>query len=124
MRETCRRGHRLGQGDTYADGSCRKCASIKRAYRTRQDALKREQPPQYLPGLRPYRKSRGFSAEAVAWEAGMEIMLYEKLEGCERMATYEQKVRIYRALLVLSEREREAVEAQREREARVVRAGL
>lgn len=110
MRETCRRGHRLREGDTYADGSCKKCASNKRAYRTRQDALKRTVAPQYLPDLKPYRKSRGFTAEAVAFEARMEMMLYDKLEGCERMATYEQRVRIYRALVVLSEREREVQE--------------
>ncbi len=120
----CPRSH-----DTWVVGragsshTCKEC-QCQRSRRTEAERRARKMASEYVPNLSPYRKARGFTAEDVAWEAGMERMLYDKLEACERMATYDQRVRIYRALVALSEREREAIEAEREREARVARAGL
>ncbi len=118
------------QHDTWRDdigrtdsNMCRQCQREK-SHRSLRDRQVRAIPPAYLTNLKPYRKSRGFTVEAVAWEARMNVVLYRALEGCEAKATYAEAVRIYQALVVLSEREREQIEAQREREARVVRAGL
>lgn len=110
-------------GRAGSSHTCKECQR-QRSRRTEAEKRARKMASEYVPNLRPYRKARGFTAEAVAYEARMEMMLYDKLEACERMATYEQRIKIYRALVVLSERDREAIEVQREKEARVVRAGL
>ncbi len=123
-RERCKRGHRLREGDTYADGSCKKCASNKRDYRTRRHALK--EPSEYVPNLRPYREARGFTVRDVAKEARMDVKLYRALEGCEAEATYEERVKLYRALVALGNltREEEDRMKERERRERVAKAGL
>ncbi len=123
-KQYCPRGHNTWVvGRAGSSHTCKECQR-QRSRRTEAEKRARKMASEYVPSLRPYRKTRGFTIDAVAWEAGMERMLYDKLEACERMATYEQRVRIYRALVALSEREREALEVEREREARVVRAGL
>jgi hypothetical protein len=110
-------------GRAGSSHTCKECQR-QRSRRTEAEKRARKMASEYVPNLSPYREARGFTATQVAWEAGMEMMLYQKLEACERMATYEQRVRIYRALVVLVEREREALEMMRERERRMLRAGL
>lgn len=124
VKRYCPRGHDTWEvGRINTSGTCREC----HRHRSRLiEAEKRAEgpQPQYVPALRLYRQRRGFSAAEIAFEAGIDRSLYSKLERGERMASYDQRVSIYRALAVLSARETRASEKDRQRAERLAKAGI
>ncbi len=121
---TCNRGHALTEESTYADGGCKKCVKLNRRRRTERDRFKKHHPPEFVPGLQLLRKRRGFTLKEVAFEARMDVGIYQALEDCAAKATYEDRLTIREAITVLTNEREESMEVEEEKRRRIVAAGL
>ena len=119
----CKQGHDKRRVGITKAKQCKECAT-RRA--REEQAAKRANvpPPERVPALRPLREGRGHGLNELAFEAGLDPSLLSKLERGRRLATYEQRIAIYRALSVLSARDEERREAEAQRRERMAKAGL
>lgn len=107
-------------------GQSHTCRNCQRQRSRLAEAEKRNAvpTPEYVPNLHLLRKQRGFTVEEVAFETTLTVDEYRALEDCNVKATYSERVNIYQAITVLTNRQEERVQREAEKRRRLVKAGL
>lgn len=119
-KQFCLRGHDTHVVGRYTDGRCKQCKAEQKA---REDILNRVA-PEYVPDLLPLRRSRGHTAEELAWASRLEEEDYLSIETLKRKATHEERVAIFQALNFLAYCERELLEKELEMSSKMRMSGL